>query len=122
MTTARVTDLTDRELDRFAASHPRSGELRDAAEGVLLSGVPMNWMTRWPGAWPVVFETAAGARLTDVDGNAYVDFCLGDTGAMAGHSPAPTVAAAATRMSGGITTMLPSEDAGPVGAEMSRRF
>jgi glutamate-1-semialdehyde aminotransferase len=122
MTTARVTELTDRELDRFAASHARSGELREAAEGDLLSGVPMNWMTRWPGAFPVVFEHAEGASLTDVDGNTYVDFCLGDTGAMAGHSPAPTVAAAAARMSRGITTMLPSEDAGPVGAEMTRRF
>jgi glutamate-1-semialdehyde aminotransferase len=120
MTNPRVTELTDRELDRFAASHPRSGELRDAAEGVLLSGVPMNWMTRWPGAFPVVFERAEGAELTDVDGNAYVDFCLGDTGAMAGHSPAPTVAAAAARMSHRITTMLPSEDAGPLGAEMTR--
>jgi glutamate-1-semialdehyde 2,1-aminomutase len=122
MTTARVTELTDRELDRFADSHARSGRLRDAAEGALLSGVPMNWMTRWPGAWPVVFERAAGASLTDVDGNAYVDFCLGDTGAMAGHSPAPTVAAASARMQRGITTMLPSEDAGPLGAEMTRRF
>jgi glutamate-1-semialdehyde 2,1-aminomutase len=122
MTTARVTELTDRELDRFADSHARSGRLRDAAEGALLSGVPMNWMTRWPGAWPVVFERAEGASLTDVDGNAYVDFCLGDTGAMAGHSPAPTVAAASARMQRGITTMLPSEDAGPLGAEMTRRF
>ena len=83
-----------RELDRFAASHPRSRELRDAADGPLLSGVPMNWMTRWPGAYPVVFEHAEGNTLTDVDGNAYVDFCLGDTGAMSGHSPPPTVAAA----------------------------
>jgi glutamate-1-semialdehyde 2,1-aminomutase len=122
MTNSRVTELTDRELDRFAASHVRSGRLREAAEGVLLSGVPMNWMTRWPGAFPVVFDSAVGASLTDVDGNTYVDFCLGDTGAMAGHSPAPTVAAAAARMERGITTMLPSEDAGPVGEEMTRRF
>ncbi len=119
---SRVSELTDRELDRFAATHPRSGELRDAAEEVLLSGVPMNWMTRWPGAFPVVFATAERARLTDVDGNSYVDFCLGDTGAMAGHSPAPTVAAAAAQMAKGITTMLPSEDAGPLGEEMTRRF
>jgi glutamate-1-semialdehyde 2,1-aminomutase len=82
----------------------------------------MNWMTRWPGAFPVVFATAAGAALTDVDGNAYVDFCLGDTGAMAGHSPAPTVAATTAQLQRGITTMLPSEDAGPVGAELGRRF
>jgi glutamate-1-semialdehyde 2,1-aminomutase len=122
MTNPRVQELTARELERFAATHRRSGELRDAAADSLLSGVPMNWMTRWPGAFPVVFDTAAGAALTDVDGNSYVDFCLGDTGAMAGHSPTPTVAAATARMSRGITTMLPSEDAGPLGAELTRRF
>src|ERR1700753_791664 len=120
--TSRVPGLTNRELDRFAASHPRSGELRDAAEEVLLSGVPMNWMTRWPGAFPVVFETAEGARLTDVDGSSSVGFFLGATGARAAPPPAPTVAAAAARMAKGITTMLPSEDAGPLGAEMTRRF
>jgi glutamate-1-semialdehyde 2,1-aminomutase len=122
MTNLRVQELTGRELDRFAATHPRSGELRDAAADSLLSGVPMNWMTRWPGAFPVVFDSAAGASLNDVDGNSYVDFCLGDTGAMAGHSPAPTVAAATARIERGITTMLPSEDAGPVGTELTRRF
>ncbi len=117
-----IADLMARELDHFAAGHPRSRELRDAAEGALLSGVPMNWMTRWPGTCPVVFASAEGNTLTDVDGNAYVDFCLGDTGAMSGHSPAPTVAAAERRLRHGITTMLPSEDAGPVGEEMGRRF
>src|SRR6201994_1051995 len=122
MTTSRVQELTARELEHFAPPHPRPGELRAAAADSLLSGVPMNWMTRWPGAFPVVFASAAGASLCDVDGNAYVDFCLGDTGAMAGHSPAPTVAAASARMQRGITTMLPSEDAGPLGTEMARRF
>ncbi len=117
-----VAELTERELERYAGDHRRSGELRVAAAGLLLSGVPMNWMTRWPGAFPVVFASAAGASLTDVDGNTYVDFCLGDTGAMAGHSPAPTVAAARAQLERGITTMLPSEDAGPVGAELGRRF
>jgi glutamate-1-semialdehyde 2,1-aminomutase len=122
MTNRQVRELTERELARFASTHPRSGELRDAAADSLLSGVPMNWMTRWPGAFPVVFESAGGASLTDIDGNSYVDFCLGDTGAMAGHSPAPTVAAATARLERGITTMLPSEDAGPVGDELTRRF
>jgi glutamate-1-semialdehyde 2,1-aminomutase len=117
-----IAELMQRELDRFAEAHPRSRELREAAEGALLSGVPMNWMTRWPGSYPVVFESAEGNTLVDVDGNTYVDFCLGDTGAMSGHSPAPTVAAAERRLRRGITTMLPSEDAGPVGEEMSRRF
>jgi glutamate-1-semialdehyde 2,1-aminomutase len=122
MTDPRVQQLTERELERFAAGHRRSGELRDAAADSLLSGVPMNWMTRWPGGFPIVFEAASGAELTDLDGNSYVDFCLGDTGAMAGHSPAPTVVLAAAQMAKGITTMLPSEDAGPLGAELTRRF
>jgi glutamate-1-semialdehyde 2,1-aminomutase len=41
---------------------------------------------------------------------------------MTGHSPEPTVAAATRRLARGITTMLPSEDALPLGQEMMRRF
>ena len=111
-----------RELETFEASHPRSREIHGQAGEALLSGVPMNWMTRWPGSFPVFFEEAKGNRLTDVDGNRMIDFCLGDTGAMTGHSPEPTVAAASRRLARGITTMLPSEDALPLGQEMMRRF
>ena len=82
----------------------------------------MNWMTRWPGDFPVFIESAEGAELRDVDGNVYVDLCLGDTGAMTGHAPAPTVAAVNARLARGITTMLPTEDAAAVGEEMQRRF
>jgi glutamate-1-semialdehyde aminotransferase len=111
-----------RELETFEASHPRSREIHEQAGEALLSGVPMNWMTRWPGSFPVFFEEAKGNRLTDVDGNRMIDFCLGDTGAMTGHSPEPTVTAASRRLARGITTMLPSEDALPLGEEMMRRF
>jgi len=111
-----------RELEAFEASHPRSKEIHDQAGEALLSGVPMNWMTRWPGSFPVFFDEARGNSLTDVDGNRMIDFCLGDTGAMTGHSPAPTVAAASRRIAHGITTMLPSPDALPLGREMVRRF
>ena len=82
----------------------------------------MPWMTRWPGAFPVFFDSASGARLTDVDGIEYVDLCLGDTGAMTGHA-LPQVAEAVARQAGtGITTMLPSQDAVWVGEELARRF
>lgn len=111
-----------RELESFESAHPRSRTIHEEAGEVLLSGVPMNWMTRWPGSFPVFFEEAKGNRLTDVDGNRLIDFCLGDTGAMTGHSPGPTVAAASRRLARGITTMLPSEDALPLGEEMTRRF
>jgi glutamate-1-semialdehyde 2,1-aminomutase len=109
-------ELMAAEERRFVELHPRSAELAEAGRGHLLAGVPMPWMTRWPGAFPVHVADAHGARFVDVDGIEYVDFCLGDTGAMTGHG---TVARPA---SGPSTTMLPSEDAAWVGDELSRRF
>ena len=118
----RITELMGRERERFAAEHPTSRELHERARSSLLSGVPMNWMTRWPGDFPVFLESAEGAEVTDVDGNVYADLCLGDTGAMTGHSPAATVAAVKRRVEHGITAMLPTEDGVAVGEEMRRRF
>ena len=82
----------------------------------------MHWMVRWPGGFPVFAVEAKGARFRDADGLEYVDFCLGDTGAMAGHSPEPTVRAVADQAARGITLMLPSEDALVVADELTRRF
>ncbi len=82
----------------------------------------MNWMIRTPGAWPVFIDQGHGAHCTDVDGNNYVDFCLGDTGAMAGHGPAVVVDALTRQASRGLTFMLPTRDAAWVGTELTRRF
>jgi glutamate-1-semialdehyde 2,1-aminomutase len=116
----RVAAPLARERDRFARDHRLSGELHRRAAGSLLAGVPMSWMTMWAGGHPVYLDHAEGARLVDVDGNEYADFCLGDTGAMAGHSPAPVMRAIRERA--GLTTMLPTEDAAWVGEELGRRF
>jgi glutamate-1-semialdehyde 2,1-aminomutase len=123
LTTARrgrVVELIERERRRFAELHPRSRELHEQARGSLLAGVPMSWMTMWAGGHPVYLAEARGARVLDVDGREYADLCLGDTGAMAGHSPEPTMRALRERA--GITTMLPTEDAAWVGDELARRF
>jgi glutamate-1-semialdehyde 2,1-aminomutase len=114
--------LVERELERFAAEHPRSHALTERARGSLLGGVPMHWMVRWAGGFPVFATEASGARFRDVDGHEYADFCLGDTGAMTGHAPEPTLRALAEQAARGITLMLPSEDAVWVGEEMARRF
>jgi glutamate-1-semialdehyde 2,1-aminomutase len=118
----RAEELLERELERFERDHPRSGELARRASGSLLAGVPMHWMLRWPGAYPVYAAEAKGARFRDVDGLEYVDFCLGDTGAMTGHSPEPVVRAVAEQAARGITLMLPSEEALWAGEELTRRF
>lgn len=119
---ARVEALMEREAERFVRDHPRSRELFERARDSLLGGVPMTWMLEWAGGFPVFMDEASGARVTDVDGNTYVDLCLGDTGAMTGHSPPQSVEAIADRLGRGITTMLPSEDSIWVGEELTRRF
>ena len=119
---ARLAALTAREADAFAAVRPRSRELAERARGSLLGGVPMTWMMRWAGPYPVFLAEAKGARVVDVDGHEYVDLCLGDTGAMAGHAPDPVVRAVAERAAAGMTAMLPTEDAAWAGEELARRF
>jgi len=113
----RLAERMNDELQRFVELHPRSAELAESGRRHLLAGVPMPWMTRWPGAFPVHVASADGARFVDVDGIEYVDFCLGDTGAMTGHGRGG-LAAAIERS----TTMLPSEDAAWVADELHRRF
>ncbi len=110
------------EIDAFVRTHPVAAARDTAGGGALLGGVPMPWMRRWAGGFPMVATRAKGARLWDVDGHEYVDFCLGDTGAMTGHAPDAVVAAAAARIAAGTTLMLPTEDADAVGEELQRRF
>jgi glutamate-1-semialdehyde 2,1-aminomutase len=119
---ARLADLMTREAADFVARHPRSAALHERAKSSLLAGVPMNWMVKWAGAFPLFVDEAAGASFTDVDGHEYIDFCLGDTGAMAGHGPSATVRAVEAQLRRGITHMLPTEDSIAAGDELRRRF
>jgi glutamate-1-semialdehyde 2,1-aminomutase len=119
---ARLASLMEREQGAFVDSHPRSAALHERARRSLLGGVPMPWMVKWPGAFPPFVDVAEGAHFRCVDGHEYADFCLGDTGAMAGHGAAPTVAAVERQLRRGITHMLPTDDAPWVGEELQRRF
>ena len=119
---ARLTTLMAAEGQAFLDLHPKSATLFHRAKVSLLAGVPMNWMVKWAGAYPLFVDQADGARFTDVDGHEYVDFCLGDTGAMAGHGPAATIRAVESQLRRGVTHMLPTEDATAAGNELKRRF
>jgi glutamate-1-semialdehyde 2,1-aminomutase len=116
--------LLDAERTAFADARPSSRAAAAEAADHLIGGVPMTWMAKWAGGFPIFLAEARGNRLTDLDGHAYVDFALGDTGAMAGHSPAPTIAAIRRQVEevGGITAMLPTPDAAWVAGELTRRF
>lgn len=119
---SRLALAIDAEHTRFRQRHPRSRELFQEANRSLLSGVPMPWMTRWPGEFPVFCSAAKGARFTDVDGNEFVDLCMGDTGAMTGHAKDEIADAIARQARVGLTTMMPSSDAVWVADDLAKRF
>jgi len=109
-------------MERFLSRTPKSAALFEKAKEVMPGGVPMSWMSKWPGKYPLFVESAKGAHFIDVDGNEYIDLCLGDTGSMTGHSPKPTVDAISKQLSKGMTAMLPTDDAVAVSKELARRF
>ena len=118
----RLKELLSAEEMRFHQTHPKSFALYQRARKCLQGGVPMLWMIRWAGTFPVFVKEGNGAHFSDIDGNQYIDFCLGDTGAMTGHAPPQTVAAIIEQARKGITYMLPTEDVIWVGEELQRRF
>lgn len=118
----RLKQLFLDELDLFVKTHPASKKLHDKAAGPMMNGVPMSWMKKWPGPYPVYVASAKGAHFKDVDDNDYVDFCLGDTGAMVGHSPDASVAAIKKQLEKGITFMLPTDDAAIAAQTLADRF
>jgi len=119
---SHLTALRKIEDQRFLETHKKSGELFAIAKNSMPNGVPMSWMSKWPGAYPVFVEEAKGASFVDVDGNTYIDFCLGDTGSMSGHSPDATVSAIREQVGRGLSAMLPTKDAAVVSTELAKRF
>ena len=119
---ARLAGAYAAEQRRFEATHPASQALAVRARGSLLEGVPMHWMVKWAGGFPLFVREGEGAHFTDVDGHRYLDLCLGDTGAMTGHAPAAAVEAVTRQAARGFTFMLPSEDHLWVAEELGRRF
>ena len=117
-----IAAFASRERERFLARNPASLALAERARGSLFGGVPMHWMADWSTPCPLFVSRARGARFHDVDGHEYVDFCLGDTGSMFGHSPAPIARAIAEQGANGLTTMLPGEDAVAAGELLAARF
>lgn len=122
ITPGAVACLMAREEARFLNDNPKSVALAKQAADSLFGGVPMHWMSDWSTPVPLFVSHAQGACFYDVDGHEYVDFCLGDTGSMFGHSPVPVAEALARQAYLGLTTMLPGEDAIACGELLAERF
>ena len=122
VTVEELAKLREREDKLFNERTPKSREAFDKAHENLLDGVPMPWMADWGTDHPVFLEKAKDQKCWDIDGNEYIDFCLGDTGAMFGHSPDATAKTIAEKAYCGITTMMPTLDSLEIGKELSKRF
>jgi glutamate-1-semialdehyde aminotransferase len=118
----RLIELWRIETETFRAARPQSERLWRDASRHLPDGVPMLWMAKWPGPWPIYVERAEGAHFTCVDGVDHVDLCLGDTGAMCGHAPAASVRAISAQLARGSTFMLPTADAAAAAELLTERF
>ena len=118
----RIHTIRDRESAAFAQSRPKTRAALENGAAAFLDGVPMLWMLDWPQPFPMLVAEAAGARLTDIDGNKLDDFCLGDTGSMFGHSPPEVAEAIARQAARGLTYMLPTLDALAVGQLLQDKF
>ncbi len=122
VTVSELAELRAREDRLFNERTPKSREAFEKAHENLLDGVPMPWMADWGTDHPVFLEKAKDQKCWDIDGNEYIDFCLGDTGAMFGHSPDATAKTIAEKAYCGITTMMPTLDSLEIGRELSKRF
>ena len=120
--TDKIEAMLQREQDLFVQRHPRSRDLAERSKAHWARGVPMHWMLDWGTPFPIYVASAKGARLQDVDGHAYDDFCFGDTGSMFGHSPEPIAKAVAEQAARGLTYMLPTEDVPEVGDLLAKMF
>lgn len=119
---SRALAFLAQERATYTQLNPASAQLAVQAQQHLLFGVPLHWMNDWGTPFALHVAHASGALVTDVDGHSLVDFCLGDTGAMFGHAPAPVAAALVHQATRGYTTMLATADAAAVGQALSERF
>lgn len=119
---ARAEALVERETAAFVAAHPVSEALAAIARQNYPGGVPMHWMLDWETPVPLSIVSASGATIEDADGLSYADFCLGDSGALFGHSPPAVARAIADQAKRGLTAMLPGPDTAFVGQQLARLF
>ncbi|MFO0203999.1 MAG: transaminase [Alphaproteobacteria bacterium] len=117
-----LAGIIAREQARFRETHAKSVAEAGALEAHWLFGAPFQWMKDWAAPAAIVAAHGEGATLTDIDGNSYDDFCLGDTPGMFGHARPEIARAVAQQAARGATFMLPTEAAADVGALLAARF
>jgi glutamate-1-semialdehyde 2,1-aminomutase len=116
----RLAELLAREEAGYRTRTPRSAELYDRARGSMPLGVASSFQSYDP--YPLFMTDARGSRITDADGNEYIDFDMAFGVLAAGHSH-PILAEALTyRVANGTCYTFPVEDSIVLADEIKERF
>ena len=115
-----VEQLVSQEITRFKERTPKSEALFERAALSMPFGVASSFQAGDP--YPVYLESGKGSRVTDIDGNTYIDFHNGFGAMAAGHAH-PKVRAAIERAAAtGTHFAATTESAVLLAEEIKRRF
>jgi len=117
---ARAKEITAREITRYAERTAGSQAATDRTRRVMPAGVPSSFQAYDP--HPIVVRHSAGAHMTDVDGNVYVDYDMGFGALFAGHMHPAVRRAVAEQLDSGTLYVTPCELNGEVGELLSDRY
>ena len=117
---AKLTQIIAEQEEIFVRRQPSSARLAVQAAQHLTGGVTSSWQITAP--QPVWLSYGRGSKVTDVDGNEYVDLHGGYGAALAGHAHPAIAKAIAEQAKNGTHFAQPTPDAITVAQELARRF
>jgi glutamate-1-semialdehyde 2,1-aminomutase len=117
---AKAKAITERELAVYADRTKGSQAATARARKVMPAGVPSSFQAYDP--HPIVVRHSAGATMTDVDGNTYIDYDMGFGALFAGHMHPAVRAAVEAQLDSGSLYVTPCELNGEVGELLAARF
>ena len=117
---ARVAEIAGREEAAYRDRTPRSAALHERARRSLPLGVASSFQAYDP--YPLFMTDARGSRITDADGNEYIDFDMAFGVLAAGHSHPILAEALQRRVANGTCYTFPVEDGVALAEEIKARF
>jgi len=117
---ARVADIGAREEQAYKDRTPKSAELFARARESMPLGVASSFQAYDP--YPLFMTDARGSRISDADGNEYIDFDMAFGVLAAGHSHPILAEALQHRVANGTCYTFPVEDGIALAEEIKARF
>jgi glutamate-1-semialdehyde 2,1-aminomutase len=117
---ARVAEIGAREEEAYRSRTRRSAELFERARESLPLGVASSFQAYEP--YPLFMTDARGSRISDADGNEYIDFDMAFGVLAAGHSHPALAEALQHRVANGTCYTFPVEDGIALAEEIKARF